>query len=90
MEKIRNVHVIGIRSKTKLTRAVLDNAKELLAIGCFCICTEQVDLQAAAEKGVSAYIVMHSLVVPGPPTEDLIKNVDCRFQFTIQQFAIGR
>lgn len=53
IEKIRDVHVIGIRSKTKLTKQVLAHAKNLLAIGCFCIGTNQVDLQAAAKQGVS-------------------------------------
>lgn len=53
IEKIRDVHVIGIRSKTKLTKQVLQQAKNLLAIGCFCIGTNQVDLQAAAKQGVS-------------------------------------
>jgi D-3-phosphoglycerate dehydrogenase len=53
IEKIRDVHVIGIRSKTKLTKQVLEHAKNLLAIGCFCIGTNQVDLQAAAKQGVS-------------------------------------
>lgn len=53
IEKIKDVHVIGIRSKTKLTKAVLDEAKNLMAIGCFCIGTNQVDLKAAARQGVS-------------------------------------
>jgi D-3-phosphoglycerate dehydrogenase len=53
IEKIRDAHVIGIRSKTKLTKEVLDHAKNLLVIGCFCIGTNQVDLQAAAKSGVS-------------------------------------
>jgi D-3-phosphoglycerate dehydrogenase len=53
IEKIKDVHVIGIRSKTKLTKQVLDAAKELIAIGCFCIGTNQVDLNAAAKQGVS-------------------------------------
>jgi D-3-phosphoglycerate dehydrogenase len=56
IEKIRDVHVIGIRSKTKLTKQVLQQAKNLLAIGCFCIGTNQVDLQAAAKQGVSSFI----------------------------------
>ncbi|KAI7868823.1 uncharacterized protein EV154DRAFT_556813 [Mucor mucedo] len=55
IEKIRDAHVIGIRSKTKLTKAVLDQAKHLLAIGCFCIGTNQVDLQAAAKQGVAVF-----------------------------------
>lgn len=53
IQKIKDVHVIGIRSKTKLTKDVLDHAKKLLGIGCFCIGTNQVDLKAAANKGVS-------------------------------------
>ncbi|KAI8977356.1 hypothetical protein BDF20DRAFT_874324 [Mycotypha africana] len=55
IEKIKDVHIIGIRSKTKLTKAVLDEAKNLMAIGCFCIGTNQVDLKAAAEKGISVF-----------------------------------
>ncbi|EIE79472.1 hypothetical protein G6F46_007442 [Rhizopus delemar] len=55
IEKIKDVHVIGIRSKTKLTKAVLDEAKNLMAIGCFCIGTNQVDLQHAAKKGVAVF-----------------------------------
>ena len=49
IEKIRDVQVVGIRSKTKLTRKVLDEAKNLIVIGCFCIGTNQVDLEAAAK-----------------------------------------
>lgn len=55
LDKIRDVNVIGIRSKTKLTKQVLEQAKNLLAIGCFCIGTNQVDLQAAANQGVSVF-----------------------------------
>ncbi|OBZ90271.1 D-3-phosphoglycerate dehydrogenase 2 [Choanephora cucurbitarum] len=55
IEKIRDVHIIGIRSKTKLTKAVLDEAKNLMAIGCFCIGTNQVDLKAAADKGIAVF-----------------------------------
>ncbi|OBZ85231.1 D-3-phosphoglycerate dehydrogenase 1 [Choanephora cucurbitarum] len=55
IEKIRDVHVIGIRSKTKLTKQVLDQAKNLLAVGCFCIGTNQVDLQAAAKRGIAVF-----------------------------------
>ncbi|KAI8335921.1 hypothetical protein BC941DRAFT_503448 [Chlamydoabsidia padenii] len=55
LEKIRDVHVIGIRSKTKLTKQVLDEAKNLLAIGCFCIGTNQVDLHYAASKGIAVF-----------------------------------
>ncbi|CAO3678566.1 unnamed protein product [Rhizopus stolonifer] len=55
LEKIRDVNVIGIRSKTKLTKQVLEQAKNLLAIGCFCIGTNQVDLQAAANQGIAVF-----------------------------------
>lgn len=49
------MHVIGIRSKTKLTKRVLQEAKHLLAVGCFCIGTNQVDLKHAALQGVAVF-----------------------------------
>ncbi|KUM62797.1 hypothetical protein ACN42_g4307 [Penicillium freii] len=55
IEKIRDVHVIGIRSKTKLTARVLKEAKNLIVIGCFCIGTNQVDLQYAADQGIAVF-----------------------------------
>lgn len=55
IEKIQNVHAIGIRSKTKLTQKVLSAAKNLVVIGCFCIGTNQVDLDFAATKGVAVF-----------------------------------
>jgi D-3-phosphoglycerate dehydrogenase len=55
IEKIRDVHVIGIRSKTKLTKRVLDEAKNLIVIGCFCIGTNQVDLTTAAQRGIAVF-----------------------------------
>ncbi|CAN8095732.1 unnamed protein product [Discula destructiva] len=55
IKKIRDVHVIGIRSKTKLTEKVLNEAKNLLVIGCFCIGTNQVDLDCAAKKGIAVF-----------------------------------
>ncbi|EYE99536.1 D-3-phosphoglycerate dehydrogenase [Aspergillus ruber CBS 135680] len=55
IEKIRDVHVIGIRSKTKLTARVLKEARNLIVVGCFCIGTNQVDLQYAAEHGVAVF-----------------------------------
>lgn len=51
----RDVHVIGIRSKTKLTARILQEAKNLIVIGCFCIGTNQVDLQYAAEQGIAVF-----------------------------------
>ena len=49
------MHVIGIRSKTKLTAKVLKEAKNLLVIGCFCIGTNQVDLEFAARQGIAVF-----------------------------------
>lgn len=55
IEKIKDVHVIGIRSKTHLTAKVLSHAKNLFVIGCFCIGTNQVDLKAAADFGICVF-----------------------------------
>jgi D-3-phosphoglycerate dehydrogenase len=55
LKVISGVHVLGIRSKTQVTKKVLDAAESLLAIGCFCIGTDQVDLPAAASQGVPVY-----------------------------------
>ncbi|CAN8064166.1 unnamed protein product [Agarophyton chilense] len=55
IDRIRGVHVLCIRSKTKVTRSVIAAADKLLAIGCFCIGTDQVDLIAAEESGVPVF-----------------------------------
>lgn len=55
IEKIQDVHVIGIRSKTQLSANVLKHAKNLIVIGCFCIGTNQVDLKFAAEMGIAVF-----------------------------------
>ncbi|KPA73567.1 D-3-phosphoglycerate dehydrogenase-like protein [Leptomonas pyrrhocoris] len=55
LEKIANVHFLGIRSKTKVTKEILDAAPKLLAIGCFCIGTNQVDLDYANKRGVAVF-----------------------------------
>lgn len=52
---IPSVHLLGIRSKTQVTAKVLKAAKNLLGIGCFCIGTDQVDLEAAAMHGVPVF-----------------------------------
>jgi D-3-phosphoglycerate dehydrogenase / 2-oxoglutarate reductase len=59
-EKIRDVHLLGIRSKTKVTKKVLENANRLLAIGTFCIGTDQVDLKEATVKGVTVFNAPYS------------------------------
>lgn len=55
IEKIKTVHAIGIRSKTPLSKEVLENANKLLCIGCFCIGTDRVDLPYAASKGIPVF-----------------------------------
>jgi D-3-phosphoglycerate dehydrogenase len=54
-EKIKDVHILGIRSKTQITAEVLDAANRLLVVGCFCIGTNQVDLDAAKVRGVPVF-----------------------------------
>jgi len=53
--KIADVHFIGIRSRTQLTDEVLSHAKKLVAIGCFCIGTNQVNIKAAQKLGVPVF-----------------------------------
>jgi D-3-phosphoglycerate dehydrogenase len=54
-EVLPGIHILGIRSKTQVTRPVIESARCLLALGCFCIGTNQVDLRAAARKGVPVF-----------------------------------
>ncbi|MEM7053635.1 MAG: phosphoglycerate dehydrogenase [Pseudomonadota bacterium] len=54
-EKIREVHFLGIRSRTQLTESVLQNAEKLAGIGCFCIGTDQVNLNAARHQGIPVF-----------------------------------
>ncbi|MBC9915499.1 phosphoglycerate dehydrogenase [Chitinophaga varians] len=60
INEIKDVHLLGIRSKTQVTRKVLEAAKKLQAIGCFCIGTNQVDLKAATEHGVAVFNAPYS------------------------------
>ena len=55
IEALRGVHILGIRSRTQLTREVLEAADRLMVVGCFCIGTNQVDLRAARERGVVVF-----------------------------------
>ncbi len=55
VEKIKNVSILGIRSKTQVTKRVLDNAERLIAIGAFCIGTNQIDLDACLRKGIAVF-----------------------------------
>lgn len=60
IEKISEAHFIGIRSRTQLTEKVLEHANKLVAIGCFCIGTNQVDLDAASAKGIVVFNAPYS------------------------------
>jgi len=53
--KIGDVHFIGIRSRTQLTEEVISHAKKLVAIGCFCIGTNQVNIEAAQKRGIPVF-----------------------------------
>ncbi|SNX82621.1 probable 3-phosphoglycerate dehydrogenase [Melanopsichium pennsylvanicum] len=55
IQNIGQYHAVGIRSKTKLTAKVFRAAHKLLVVGCFCIGTNQVDLDAAAKAGVAVF-----------------------------------
>lgn len=59
-EKIKDVSVLGIRSKTQLTKKVLENAPRLIAVGAFCIGTNQIDLQTCLEKGIAVFNAPYS------------------------------
>ncbi len=55
IEAIKDAHFIGLRSRTHLTKEVLAHANKLIAIGCFCIGTNQVDLQEAKRRGIPVF-----------------------------------
>ena len=52
---VRDVHILGIRSRTHLTDAVFEAADKLVAVGAFCIGTSQIDLDAASQRGVAVF-----------------------------------
>ena len=60
LEKIENVSVLGIRSKTQVTARVIEKARRLMAIGAFCIGTNQIDLNEAAKKGIAVFNAPYS------------------------------
>ena len=59
-EKVKDVHVIGIRSKTQVTEKVLDAGKNLLAVGAYCIGTNQIDISACSRRGVAVFNAPYS------------------------------
>ncbi len=60
LRKIADVHFVGIRSRTQLTEEVFQAAQKLVAVGCFCIGTNQVDLDAARQRGVVVFNAPYS------------------------------
>ena len=71
IERVKDAHFVGIRSRTQLTRRVFENCPKLIAVGCYCIGTNQVDLSAAQEYGVA--MAMH---FAGTPVS-FMANVHC-------------
>src|SRR5258708_2084786 len=55
MDAVKGAHLLGIRSRTPLTKKVLEHADKLIAVGCFCIGTDQVDTAAAEARGVPVF-----------------------------------
>jgi D-3-phosphoglycerate dehydrogenase len=59
-KKVADVHFLGIRSRTQLTADVFEAAGKLVAVGAFCIGTNQIDLEAAREHGVAVFNAPYS------------------------------
>lgn len=60
IKELKDVHLLGIRSKTQITKKILAAAPKLQAIGCFCIGVNQVDLKAATKQGVVVFNAPYS------------------------------
>src|SRR5690606_32180992 len=60
VDKVRDAHMVGIRSRTQLTEEVFAAADKLMAVGCFCIGTNQVDLDAALVRGIPVFNAPYS------------------------------
>ena len=60
IKEIKDVHLLGIRSKTQITKKVLESAQKLQAVGCFCIGVNQVDLKTATKKGIVVFNAPYS------------------------------
>ena len=60
IEKIKDIHMLGIRSKTQVTPKVIKAAKKLLAVGAFCIGTKQIDLETCKENGIVVFNAPYS------------------------------
>jgi D-3-phosphoglycerate dehydrogenase len=77
IEEIKNVHLVGIRSKTQMTKRVIDNAPKLQAIGCFCIGTNQVNLSEARKKGIVVFNAPYSNT---RSVAELVIGLHCAYQ----------
>ena len=60
VERVKDVSILGIRSKTQVTERVIDNARRLLAVGAFCIGTNQINLEACLKKGIAVFNAPYS------------------------------
>lgn len=60
IRELKDISILGIRSKTEVTKRVLDNAPKLISIGAFCIGTNQIDLDSAADKGIIVFNAPYS------------------------------
>ncbi len=80
-EKIKNVSIIGIRSKTIITKKVLENANRLIAIGAFCIGTNQIDLETCQEKGIAVFNA------PFSNTRSVVEMAIAEIIFLMRNFA---
>ena len=60
MERIKGVSILGLRSKTNVTKKVLENADKLITIGAFCIGTNQIDIKTCTEKGIAIFNAPYS------------------------------
>lgn len=59
-KEIKNVSILGIRSKTKITKRIIQETNKLMAIGAFCIGTNQIDLEACTDKGITVFNAPYS------------------------------
>lgn len=60
VEKVRGISILGVRSKTRITAAVIETAKHLVAVGAFCIGVDKIDRTAASESGIAVFNDPHS------------------------------
>jgi len=60
IEKIRDAEILGVRSKTAVTKSVIESAQKLVAVGAFCIGVDKIDAKAAGERGIAVFNDPHS------------------------------